>query len=71
MTAVIRRLEPILGLGIERLPPLVASLVVAEMFFKFHSFTLECLAFLALWRSLDWVQQRIVGGAPERHGRNG
>lgn len=30
-------------------PPLVSSLLLAEAFFKFHSFTLECLAFLATW----------------------
>jgi hypothetical protein len=26
-----------------------ASFVIAEAFYKFHSFTLECLAFLATW----------------------
>jgi len=61
MTAVIRRLEPILGISLDRLPPLVASLVVAEIYFKFHSFTLECLAFLSLWRTLDWIQQKVTG----------
>jgi hypothetical protein len=30
-------------------PALFGSLVVAEFFYKFHSFTLECLAFLATW----------------------
>jgi hypothetical protein len=30
-------------------PSLVVSLVLAELFYKFHSFTLECLAFLATW----------------------
>jgi hypothetical protein len=30
-------------------PALFGSLVVAESFYKFHSFTLECLAFLATW----------------------
>ena len=29
--------------------PLVVSLAIAELFFKFHSFTLEALAFLATW----------------------
>ena len=28
---------------------LVLSLLVAEMFYKFHSFTLECVSFLATW----------------------
>ncbi len=29
------------------------SLVIAELFYKFHSFTLECVAFLATWYVLD------------------
>ena len=29
------------------------SLVVAEVFYKFHSFTLECLAFLVTWMALS------------------
>ena len=33
-------------------PSLAASLLVAEFFFKFHSFTLECAAFLATWCAL-------------------
>jgi hypothetical protein len=28
---------------------LALALVVAELFYKFHSFALECLAFLATW----------------------
>lgn len=38
-----------------QLPVLVAALVVAELFFKFGSFTLECLAFLATWAVFDAV----------------
>ncbi|MGC2774652.1 MAG: hypothetical protein WA418_03340 [Bradyrhizobium sp.] len=34
-------------------PSLIASFVIAELFYKFHSFTLECLAFLATWFVLD------------------
>jgi hypothetical protein len=30
-------------------PSLFVSLVVAELFYKFHSFTLECGAFLITW----------------------
>ncbi len=32
---------------------LTGSLVLAEMFYKFHSFSLECLAFLATWTVLS------------------
>jgi hypothetical protein len=37
---------------------LILSLGLAEAFYKFHSFSLECLAFLATWAVLsalaDW-----------------
>jgi hypothetical protein len=36
-------------------PALVLSFVLAELFYKFHSFTLECLAFLATWFVIDAV----------------
>jgi hypothetical protein len=38
---------------LEQAPILAASLVIAELFYKFHSFTLECIAFLATWYVLD------------------
>jgi hypothetical protein len=34
-------------------PTLIASLVIAELFFKFGSFLLEVVAFLATWFVLD------------------
>ena len=36
-------------------PALAISLVVAEMFYQFGSFTLECLGFLATWFVLDAI----------------
>lgn len=33
----------------QHIPSAVASLIIAELFYKFHSFTLEALAFLATW----------------------
>jgi hypothetical protein len=41
------------------LPPLVVAFVIAELFYKFHSFTLETGAFLVTWRVLDWVYQQV------------
>lgn len=41
-------------------PAFAFSLAIAEMFFKFHSFTLECLAFLATWLVLGVVISRVV-----------
>ena len=38
-------------------PTLAVSLAIAELFYKFHSFTLECVAFLATWLALDAVVQ--------------
>ena len=53
------RFESVHQLVLHDLPPLAVSLVTAELFFKFHSFLLECMAFLALWYGLDWVSSRI------------
>lgn len=41
------------------LPCLGVSLVIAEVLFKFHSFTLECTAFLATWYALSWLANRV------------
>jgi hypothetical protein len=30
-------------------PSLLLSMLISEIFYKFHSFSLECLAFLATW----------------------
>lgn len=40
----------------EQVPTIIASMFIAEMFYKFHSFTLECLAFLATWYVVDRVR---------------
>lgn len=37
----------------EQAPPFFAAFVVAEVFDKFHSFTLECAAFLLTWAAID------------------
>ena len=47
------RSSPLRQLVSRQAPTLVISLVVAEMFYKFGSFTLECLGFLATWFVLD------------------
>jgi hypothetical protein len=49
-------------------PAFLLSWIVAEMFYKFHSFTLECAAFLATWLVLSFITSlviRVVRG-PER-----
>ena len=41
--------------------PFVIAFLVAEFFYKFHSFTLECAAFLVTWYALSWAQSLVVG----------
>lgn len=43
------------------LPWLMASMVMAEFFYKFHSFTLECVAFLGTWYGLSRVAAAVQG----------
>lgn len=52
MYTLVKR-TPIGELLVFRMPALVTSLVVAEAFYKFHSFVLESVAFLATWYALD------------------
>ena len=47
------RNQPISSLLTTQAPALLVSFVIAEVFYKFHSFTLECLAFLATWFVID------------------
>lgn len=42
------------------LPPFVLAMGIAELFFKFGSFTLECLGFLGLWYVFAQVYQRLL-----------
>jgi hypothetical protein len=46
---------------LEQLPTVSASLIIAELFYKFHSFTLECMAFLATWFALDAALALFTG----------
>lgn len=41
-------------------PVLLGSLAIAEVFYKFHSFTLECIGFLATWFVLDAAAQLVA-----------
>ena len=38
---------------------LFLSLFIAELFYKFHSFTLEAVAFLATWYVLGAIAERL------------
>jgi hypothetical protein len=52
MFALTRSL-PARQLLLEQAPTFAVSLIIAELFYKFHSFTLECIAFLITWYVLD------------------
>ena len=42
------------------LAPFVAAFAIAEMFYKFHSFSLECGAFVATWFVLSSIQSLFL-----------
>jgi hypothetical protein len=44
----------------QQLPTLISAGVIAELFYKFHSFTLEAGAFLATWWVLDFALQGVL-----------
>ena len=48
----------------QEIAPMISALVVAEVFYKFHSFLLETGAFLATWWLLSWLWS--VAQAPRR-----
>ncbi len=56
MYTLIRSL-PLNRLVSEQLPTFVVSFAIAETFYKFHSFTLECGAFLLTWFVFDGLIQ--------------
>lgn len=41
--------------------PFAVAFAIAELFYKLHSFALECLAFLATWYVLSLLQKQILG----------
>jgi hypothetical protein len=54
------RSMPLKQLLIEQLPALIVAIIIAELFYKFHSFTLEALAFLASWFVVDALYRIIA-----------
>ena len=42
-------------------PPLLSSMLVAEVFYKFHSFGLECFALLATWFVMSYLFSLVRG----------
>ena len=54
------RLLPWRQLLLKQGPVLLIAFILAEMFYKFHSFTLECIAFLVTWYVLDAVLNVVM-----------
>jgi hypothetical protein len=61
---------PVRQLVSEQLPALGIALVIAEMFYKFHSFTLECVAFLATWYVADAARNFFKSAFAKRTDRH-
>jgi hypothetical protein len=48
------------SLSIDALPPLALAFILAELFYKWHSFTLECAGFLATWFVIDFAWTKAL-----------
>ena len=64
------RTIPLRQLVFEQLPALAISLVIAELFYKFQSFTLECVAFLATWYVVDMAIRFLINFRSRRLNRH-
>ena len=58
MYLLIRKLSSV-RMAVEQLSSMGFAWIIAEIFYKFHSFTLEVAAFLATWFVIDWVVQML------------
>ena len=45
-------------------PALLASWIIAEVFYKFGSFTLETGAFLVTWYGMGYISHKVVKVRP-------
>ena len=46
------------------------AFIIANQFYQFHSFALECLAFLVTWGAFDFLTQNLMklfGAKRRRH----
>lgn len=59
MYSLMRKL-PLRDLLFKQFPALGSSLLVAELFYKFGSFSLEAVAFLGTWFVLDVALQAVT-----------
>lgn len=59
MFTLIRNVQSRDGLLVEA-PSCITSILIAETFYKFHSFTLECICFLLTWLAISSLVSLIV-----------
>ena len=52
----------------QRMLGFVPALAVSELFYKFHSFSLECVAFLGTWLAIGWIASVALGPLLRRKG---
>ena len=64
------RTLPTRQLLVGQLPIILISLIIAEFFYKFHSFTLETIAFLATWFVLDGLFTAVLNLETKWRNRN-
>jgi hypothetical protein len=54
------KLLPFREILIRQVPAMGVSFIIAEVFYKFHSFTLETAAFLVTWYILDGAVNLLI-----------
>lgn len=47
-------------LALQQLPVFLISFMIAAFFYKFGSFAIECVAFLATWAVLDFIADKLI-----------
>ena len=52
-------LLPVRRILLEQFPAIVISIIIAEIWYKLGSFSLEVLAFLVTWGIVDFLFQKI------------
>lgn len=57
------------SLLLQQLPALLISLVIAEVLYEFHSFTLEAAAFLVTWFVVDAALSSLLRYGQHRASR--
>ena len=62
---------PLRQLLLEQAPIIMVSLLIAELLYKFHSFTLECIAFLVTWYVLDLVTNYMSNAVMRKKAERG